>query len=97
MIPLGARWAIVIGMKVYLFHAGMESGLGHLNRGVVFALFDRQQQEEEELSLTEGERLMVLEGGCGELKWWKVENGRGQTGEVPSTYLGLYKRVTDVL
>ena len=77
--------------------AGMESGLGHLNRGVVFALFGRQQQEEGELSLTEGERLVVLEDEGGGLKWWKVKNGRGQTGEVPSTYLGLYKRVTDVL
>lgn len=76
----------------------MESGLGQQNGGVVFALFDRPRQEDGELSLTEGERLVILDSGKGvELQWWKVKNGRGQTGEVPFTYLGLYKRITDIL
>ena len=76
----------------------MESGLGQLNGGVVFALFSRPSQEEGELSLTEGERLVIMESGKEEeLKWWMARNGRGQTGEVPSTFLGLYKRVTDIL
>lgn len=75
--------------------AEMESGLGALNGGVVFALFGRTPKEPGELALTEGERLMVQEQG--ENKWWRVKNKRGQTGEVPSTYLGLYKQVKDVL
>jgi hypothetical protein len=76
----------------------MESGLGQLNKGVVFALFDRSREDEGELSLTEGERLKVMESGKGDdLNWWTVKNGRGETGEVPYTFLGIYKRVTDVL
>lgn len=79
----------------------METGLGQLNGGVVFALFSREQAEEGELSLAEGERLIVQDRGQGRKKesqkWWRVKNGQGQTGEVPSTFLGLYKNVKDVL
>lgn len=73
----------------------MEEGLGQLNGGVVFALFSRPQDEEGELSLSEGEKLVVMDAGVD--KWWKARNGHGQTGLVPSTYLGLYKRVQDIL
>ena len=73
----------------------MEQGLGQLNGGVVFALFSRPKEEEEELSLSEGEKLVVMDAGMD--KWWKARNGRGQIGLVPSTYLGLYKRVQDIL
>lgn len=80
---------------------GMESGLGQLNGGVVFALFSRPAQEPGELGLNEGERLLVVQEEdsekWAELKWWKAKNGRGQIGEIPSTYLGLYKRVRDIL
>ena len=73
----------------------MESGLGQLNGGVVFALFSRPCKEQGELSLTEGEKLVVME--TRKQKWWKARNGHGQVGKVPSTYLGLYKCVRDVL
>lgn len=73
----------------------MESGLGRLNGGVVFALFSRAAEDTGELSLSEGERLTVFHHGNRE--WWSVKNGRGQTGEVPSTFLGLYKQARDVL
>lgn len=73
----------------------MENGLGVLNGGVVFALFSRTPKAEGELPLTEGERLVVQEQG--QNKWWVVRNGRGHTGEVPSTFLGLYKQTKDVL
>ncbi len=73
----------------------MESGLGRANGGVVFALFSRAAAEEGELSLQEGERLLVTAGLEG--KWWRVRNGRGQEGEVPSTFLGPYKQTRDTL
>lgn len=73
----------------------MESGLGVLNGGVVFALFNRAPGQPGELTLREGERLTVQPSA--DTKWWDARNGRGQTGEIPMTYLGLYKRVKDVL
>lgn len=75
--------------------AEIESGLGRQNGCVVFALFSRAAKEEGELSLCEGERLFVLGGLEG--KWWKAKNGRGQEGEVPSTFLGPYKQTRDTL
>ena len=87
-----------MGNNYVPFHAGMESGLGQLNGGVVFALFSREGQEPGELSLSEGERLTIIDTGKGVgLKWWTARNGRGQVGQVPSTYLGLYKCVRDIL
>ena len=74
----------------------IESGLGRGNGGVVFALFSRAAEEEGELSLHEGERLIVV-GGVEESRWWTVRNGQGQEGEVPSTFLGPYKQTRDTL
>ena len=73
----------------------MDSGLGVLNGGVVFALFDYSPEEAGEIPLTEGERLIVC--GREDDKWWQVRNGRGQIGEVPCTFLGLYRPTKDVL
>ena len=70
----------------------MENALGVVNGGVVYALFERRAKEAGELSLTEGERLTFLHCEQGN-KWWTVENMHGQTGIVPYTFLGLYRRV----
>lgn len=80
----------------------MENGLGRMNGGVVFAQFSRAREEEGELSMREGERFLVLDSSYGETaeqKWWTVKNGQDMIGEVPSTFLGLYKQVrkSDIL
>ncbi len=75
--------------------AGVESGLGRQQGGVVFALFNRPAEEAGELSLHEGERLYVVGGLEGQ--WWRVRNPRGQEGDVPCTFLGPYKQTTDTL
>ena len=79
-------------------YVAMETDLGVVNGGMVFALFSRQQEDDGELELDEGDRLTVLNRHHGnDTGWWLVRNGHGQEGEVPHTYLGPYRRVTDVL
>ena len=74
----------------------MEDGLGRERGGVVFVLFSREAEESGELSVSEGERLLLL-GRMDDSKWWLVRNGQGLEGEVPSTFLGPYKLTRDTL
>jgi len=55
--------------------------------GVAFAsaLYDFTADGEDELSVTEGERLTVLEKDGDE--WWKCRNSKGAEGVVPASYL----------
>lgn len=49
------------------------------------ALYDFTADGEDELSVTEGERLTILEKDGDE--WWKCRNSKGQEGVVPASYL----------
>ena len=49
------------------------------------ALYDFTADGEDELSVTEGERLAVLEKDGDE--WWKCKNAKGAEGVVPASYL----------
>jgi hypothetical protein len=49
------------------------------------ALYDFTADGEDELSVTEGERLTVLEKDGDE--WWKCRNTKGAEGVVPASYL----------
>ncbi|KAF9569078.1 hypothetical protein CPC08DRAFT_678791 [Agrocybe pediades] len=49
------------------------------------ALYDFQADGEDELSVTEGEALIILEKDGDE--WWKCRNSRGDVGVVPASYL----------
>jgi len=49
------------------------------------ALYDFTADGEDELSVTEGERLIVLEKDGDE--WWKCRNTKGAEGVVPASYL----------
>jgi hypothetical protein len=49
------------------------------------ALYDFTADGEDELSVTEGERLTVLERDGDE--WWKCRNTKGAEGVVPASYL----------
>ena len=72
--------------------------MGVDRNGEVFALFDREEEKNGELGLEEGDRLTVLDRTHGNnTGWWFARNGRGQRGEVPYTFLGPYRRVTDIL
>lgn len=48
-------------------------------------LYDFQADGEDEMSVNEGETLLVLERDTDE--WWKCRNGHGEEGVVPANYL----------
>lgn len=56
------------------------------------AEYDFTASEPEELSLTEGETLYVLDDSAED--WWKVRNERGEEGEVPASYVELLEDST---
>ncbi|KAI0698514.1 hypothetical protein C8T65DRAFT_10646 [Cerioporus squamosus] len=62
-------------------HGAVSDGLGAV------ALYDFTADGEDELSVYEGEGLVVLERDSEE--WWKVRNARGEEGVVPASYVEL--------
>ena len=50
-----------------------------------FALYDFNADGDDELSVREGERLMVIERDGDE--WWKCRNSDGAEGVVPASYI----------
>lgn len=56
---------------------------GEGERAVV--LYDFKADGEDEMSVNEGETLLVLERDTDE--WWKCRNGHGEEGVVPANYL----------
>ncbi|KAJ7180015.1 hypothetical protein C8R43DRAFT_971374 [Mycena crocata] len=65
--------------------AGEEDGEAEEEGDVVTALYDFTADGEDELSVTEGERLLILERDGDE--WWKCRNAKGREGVVPASYL----------
>jgi len=69
--------------------AGAQEKLGILNQGAVFAVFDYEAHNSDELSFSEGEQLVVLRKGD-ELErewWWSKINAK--EGYVPRNLLGV--------
>ena len=68
--------------------------LGVVNGGVVYALFPHCGSGPGEVSVCEGESMVVVvRGGEGE-GWWRVETVSGGEGLVPVTILGSRPRLT---
>lgn len=80
------------GCSEYLY--SMQEKLGILNGGAVYALYDYDSQNSDELSFRDGDQLVVLKKGDDlEREWWwsKLND---QEGYVPRNLLGLHPRVT---
>ncbi len=60
----------------------------------VTALYDFAADGEDELSVAEGERLILLERDSDE--WWKVRNKNGAEGVVPAQYVELDQTVSGI-
>ncbi|XP_042895247.1 apoptosis-stimulating of p53 protein 1 isoform X3 [Parasteatoda tepidariorum] len=80
------------GCSEYLY--SMQEKLGILNGGVVYALYDYESQNSDELSFRDGDQLVVLRKGDDLERewWWSKHNDR--EGYVPRNLLGLHPRVT---
>lgn len=73
--------------------AGVQEKLGILNQGAVFAVFDYEAHNSDELSFSEGEQLVVLRKGD-ELErewWWSKINAK--EGYVPRNLLGVRREL----
>lgn len=75
--------------KLYTRAAGVQEKLGIMNNGQVYAVFDYEAQHSDELSLKNGESLVVLrKGDDNEREWWWSKQGHKE-GYVPRNLLGV--------
>ncbi|XP_054260694.1 apoptosis-stimulating of p53 protein 2-like isoform X3 [Macrosteles quadrilineatus] len=79
------------GCSEYLY--SVQEKLGILNNGAVYAVFDYEAHNTDELSFKEGERMIVLrKGDEWEREWWWARLS-DREGYIPRNLLGLYPRV----
>lgn len=77
--------------------SGVQEKLGILSGGVVYAVFDYQAQQPDELSFKAGQQLTVLrKGDENEREWWWSKLG-DKEGYVPRNLLGVIKKITNKL
>uniref|UniRef100_A0A069DXM2 Putative apoptosis stimulating of p53 n=1 Tax=Panstrongylus megistus TaxID=65343 RepID=A0A069DXM2_9HEMI len=79
------------GCSEYLY--SVQEKLGIMNNGVVYAVYDYEAHNSDELTFKEGDRLLVLrKGDEWEREWWWARLG-DKEGYIPRNLLGLYPRV----
>ncbi|XP_052126750.1 apoptosis-stimulating of p53 protein 1 [Frankliniella occidentalis] len=79
------------GCSEYLY--SVQEKLGILNNGVVYAVFDYEAHNSDELAFHEGDKMVVLrKGDEWEREWW-WSRLNDQEGYIPRNLLGLYPRV----
>lgn len=70
-------------------NSGIQEKLGIMNGGVVYAVFEYDAQNSDELSFKEGERLVILRKGDEyEREWWWAQLAEKE-GYVPRNLLGV--------
>ncbi|KAK7907834.1 hypothetical protein WMY93_016446 [Mugilogobius chulae] len=75
------------------FLYGVQEKMGVMNKGTVYALWDYEGQNQDELSFKEGDPITILRRqDDSETDWWwaKLEDSEGY---VPRNLLGLYPRI----
>jgi hypothetical protein len=71
------------------FFVGVQEKLGILNSGVVYAVYDYEAHNSDELSFKEGDKLIVLrKGDEWEREWWWSRLS-DQEGYIPRNLLGV--------
>ncbi|CAG2105458.1 unnamed protein product [Medioppia subpectinata] len=79
------------GCSQYLY--GIQEKLGILNANEVFAVYDYESQNTDELSFKEGNVLTVIRKGDEQEREWWWTRSVDREGYVPRNLLGLYPRV----
>ncbi|XP_066474806.1 apoptosis-stimulating of p53 protein 2 [Tiliqua scincoides] len=75
------------------FLYGVQEKMGIMNKGVVYALWDYEAQNDDELSMKGGDCMMVLRREDEEeIEWWWAQLS-DKEGYVPRNLLGLYPRI----
>lgn len=72
--------------------AGVQEKMGIMNKGVVYALWDYEAQNDDELSMKGGDCMMVLRREDEEeIEWWWAQLN-DKEGYVPRNLLGVSKQ-----
>nr|XP_020664600.1 apoptosis-stimulating of p53 protein 1 [Pogona vitticeps] len=75
------------------FLYGVQEKLGVMNKGIVYALWDYEAQNNDELSFHEGDAITILRRkDDNETDWWWARLN-DKEGYVPKNILGLYPRI----
>ncbi|XP_066518391.1 apoptosis-stimulating of p53 protein 2a isoform X2 [Hoplias malabaricus] len=75
------------------FLYGVQEKMGIMNRGVVYALWDYDSKEDDELQFREGDCMTVVRREDeDEVEWWWARMG-DKEGYIPRNLLGLYPRI----
>jgi len=74
---------------IFFFDIGVQEKLGIMNNGQVYAVFDYEAQHADELSLKNGDSVVVLrKGDDNEREWWWSKLGPKE-GYIPRNLLGV--------
>ena len=74
--------------------AGIQERMGVVNGGVVYAVYDYDAQNSDELSFRDGDRVVIVrKGDDQEIDWWWARIGDRIEGYVPRTLFALFPRV----
>ncbi|XP_071996134.1 apoptosis-stimulating of p53 protein 2 isoform X2 [Engystomops pustulosus] len=75
------------------FLYGVQEKMGIMNRGVIYALWDYEAENDDEMTLKEGDCMTVLRReDDNETDWWWARL-QDKEGYVPRNLLGLYPRI----
>ncbi|XP_077196524.1 apoptosis-stimulating of p53 protein 2 isoform X2 [Paroedura picta] len=75
------------------FLYGVQEKMGIMNKGVVYALWDYDAQNDDELSMKEGDCMTILRREDeDEIEWWWAQLN-DKEGYAPRNLLGLYPRI----
>ncbi|XP_056424443.1 apoptosis-stimulating of p53 protein 2 isoform X2 [Hyla sarda] len=75
------------------FLYGVQEKMGIMNRGVIYALWDYEAENDDEMTLKEGDCMTVLHReDDNETDWWWARL-QDKEGYVPRNLLGLYPRI----
>ncbi|NWI19053.1 ASPP2 protein, partial [Crypturellus soui] len=75
------------------FLYGVQEKMGIMNKGVIYCLWDYEAQNDDELSMKEGDCMTILRREDGdEIEWWWARLN-DKEGYVPRNLLGLYPRI----
>lgn len=83
---------VVEESKYIVMSTGVQEKLGILNNGAVYAVFDYEASNADELNFKEGDRLIVLrKGDEWEREWWWARLS-DREGYIPRNLLGVSSR-----
>ncbi|XP_076313718.1 apoptosis-stimulating of p53 protein 1-like isoform X3 [Tachypleus tridentatus] len=80
------------GCSEFLY--SVQEKLGILNGGAVYAVYDYEAQNQDELSFKDGDMIVVLRKGDEQERDWWWARLKDREGYIPRNLVGLYPRVT---